>query len=355
MSVKSRRIALLLSPVLSSMTTADQPWIKVVDTHPNSPIGTIGLAGSATGENPIHVVGDLPEISGGVWVDVGAAAKLGFRIRTTWRVVNTHCCWWDGGGDGFAFAVQGEGMNVASGAGHTVGLASVDRGFAVMVRRYFGTEVVGCGEGSFSFASYCPGFHQIAAPDIADSTMQAWELRMRDGRLDLLRDDAMLTSWKVDEQSLTGDLKTAYVGITAANGGSIGVYDLHRFEVWVLDCNGNLIPDSEDIAAGTLPDVNNNGVPDACELQDCDHDGILDSDAIAAGAPDQDRNGIPDSCECLGDVTHNGTVDGTDLAAILGSWGTLGNGEFATDRNADGTVNGLDLAIVLGGWGACGN
>jgi len=58
---------------------------------------------------------------------------------------------------------------------------------------------------------------------------------------------------------------------------------------------------------------------------------------------------------CPGDVTENGHVDGTDLAALLGAWGTPGLGEFVTDLNADGFVNGADLGILLASWGPCSN
>ena len=56
---------------------------------------------------------------------------------------------------------------------------------------------------------------------------------------------------------------------------------------------------------------------------------------------------------CAGDVTGNGAVDGVDLAAVLGAWGTDGGGEFPCDVDHDGIVNGADLAQVLGSWGAC--
>ena len=57
---------------------------------------------------------------------------------------------------------------------------------------------------------------------------------------------------------------------------------------------------------------------------------------------------------CDGDITHNGTVDGVDLALILATWGTNGaQGGLYCDVNHDGIVNGSDLAIVLGAWGPC--
>ena len=46
------------------------------------------------------------------------------------------------------------------------------------------------------------------------------------------------------------------------------------------------------------------------------------------------------------DLDGNGTVDGADLAILLGQWGASGN----ADINGDGVVNGADLALLLGAW-----
>ena len=56
--------------------------------------------------------------------------------------------------------------------------------------------------------------------------------------------------------------------------------------------------------------------------------------------------------QCPADVNHDHSVDGTDLTAILSTWGTNG-GSAGGDINGDGTVSGLDLAFVLSGWGIC--
>ena len=56
--------------------------------------------------------------------------------------------------------------------------------------------------------------------------------------------------------------------------------------------------------------------------------------------------------QCPADVNHDFNVDGTDLTAILSTWGTDG-GSAGGDINSDGIVNGLDLAFVLSGWGIC--
>ena len=97
----------------------------------------------------------------------------------------------------------------------------------------------------------------------------------------------------------------------------------------LVDCNGNFVQDSEDIAAGTssdcdldgvpdecgfapgASDCDQNGTPDICEL-DCDLDGVPDACAIAANqVPDCDLNGVPDSCDFAagGDQDGNGILD----------------------------------------------
>ena len=54
---------------------------------------------------------------------------------------------------------------------------------------------------------------------------------------------------------------------------------------------------------------------------------------------------------CPADVTLDGVVDASDLALLLGAWGTSGT---AADLDHDGSVSAGDLAILLGAWGPCG-
>jgi len=51
------------------------------------------------------------------------------------------------------------------------------------------------------------------------------------------------------------------------------------------------------------------------------------------------------------DLNCDGTVDGNDLAIILGGWGPCEPPPCLADINDDGVVDGNDLAIVLGAWG----
>ena len=64
------------------------------------------------------------------------------------------------------------------------------------------------------------------------------------------------------------------------NADDIAVVDMGADEL-NPDCNGNGVPDSEDIGLGTSSDCNSNGWPDECDLAfgnalDADYDGILD-------------------------------------------------------------------------------
>ena len=90
---------------------------------------------------------------------------------------------------------------------------------------------------------------------------------------------------------------------------------------------------------------------------DCNQDGVVDFGQILAGQlADVNGNGVPDSCDpipCLADVNNSGAVNGVDLAAVLGAWGTDGQAEGDADITNDGIVDGEDLAYVLSGWGPC--
>ena len=82
------------------------------------------------------------------------------------------------------------------------------------------------------------------------------------------------------------------------------------------DCNENGVPDTCDIADGTVADCNGNSIPDACELasNDCNSNGTPDDCELASGAAsDCNANGIPDACEIARgtefDIDGNGVPD----------------------------------------------
>jgi len=85
-----------------------------------------------------------------------------------------------------------------------------------------------------------------------------------------------------------------------------------------LDCNENEIPDSCDIDdGGGSSDVNGNTVPDECET-DCNKNGLPDSYEVAQGTvADCNGNDIPDTCDIASgfdpDCNENSVPDSCDI------------------------------------------
>lgn len=82
------------------------------------------------------------------------------------------------------------------------------------------------------------------------------------------------------------------------------------------DCNANGIADTDEIAAGDVADCDADGVPDACAIAsgtraDCNANGVPDRCDIASGASaDCDVNGVPDECEP--DTDQDGVINACD-------------------------------------------
>jgi len=90
------------------------------------------------------------------------------------------------------------------------------------------------------------------------------------------------------------------------------------------DCTNNQLPDADDIALGAL-DLDDNNVPDSCEVAPCQ------------GPPDTDGDGIGDACDncpAVVNLTQNdadldGVGDACDNCFVRAN-------VFQTDRDADG-------------------
>ena len=114
------------------------------------------------------------------------------------------------------------------------------------------------------------------------------------------------------------------------------------------DCNGNGIPDLQDIANGTSQDCGGEGIPDECE-PDCDGNGVADSCDILAGAADCTGNGIPDACEP--DCDASGVADSCEIAGGL-SLDCDGDGEpdsCEEDCNGNSVPDDCEAVPVLAG------
>ena len=85
-----------------------------------------------------------------------------------------------------------------------------------------------------------------------------------------------------------------------------------------VDCNGNGVPDEQDIAEGLSADCDGNGYPDECD-RDCNDNAIPDACEIADGtARNLNGNGMPDECEphLFGDLDFDGDIDLADYLAF---------------------------------------
>ena len=89
---------------------------------------------------------------------------------------------------------------------------------------------------------------------------------------------------------------------------------------------------------------------------DADGDGVPDvvDNCVAAPNSDQvdsDGDGIGDVCDgASADLNGDGSVDGTDLGQLLGSWGACRG--CPADLDANGQVDGGDVGALLSAWTA---
>ncbi len=82
---------------------------------------------------------------------------------------------------------------------------------------------------------------------------------------------------------------------------------------FAADCNGNQVPDADDISGGTSTDVNNNGTPDDCELiGDMNCDGSVDFGDINVFV-DILVNGLTPCDPDRADVNGDGSIDFGDI------------------------------------------
>lgn len=153
------------------------------------------------------------------------------------------------------------------------------------------------------------------------------------------------------------------------------IVDMGAYEfVQVLDCNGNGIPDWQEVRDGTARDCNGNGVPDECDIvvsllglqvsKDCNANGVPDECDLGDGTSlDCQPNQIPDECDIASGLSHDcvglsgstGLEDGIPdecqpdpLGTIIsrwvdaeGGWNTAANWcpDLVPDNNENATFN----------------
>ena len=92
------------------------------------------------------------------------------------------------------------------------------------------------------------------------------------------------------------------------------------------DCNANGIPDAVEIGLGILEDSDGDGLPDVCEV-DCDGNGLPDRFEISLD-PDLDKDGNMVLDACQPDCNGNGVADAVEI-----------NAEMTLDRSRDGRID----------------
>jgi hypothetical protein len=70
-----------------------------------------------------------------------------------------------------------------------------------------------------------------------------------------------------------------------------------------------------------------------------------------AGEETVDLDSVVLRTACPADLNGDGMVDASDLAILLGAWGSTT--DITADLNGDSAIDASDLAFVLGAWGPC--
>ena len=126
-----------------------------------------------------------------------------------------------------------------------------------------------------------------------------------------------------------------------------------------------------EFGSPAAPDCNANGISDRCDIvdcpletpgcDDCNQNAIPDEcDIASGGSKDENANGIPDECDidcddCPTDIDGSGDTGPSDLATLLGCWGTFAHDSVCVclDANDDDDIGPFDLATLLASWGPC--
>lgn len=115
------------------------------------------------------------------------------------------------------------------------------------------------------------------------------------------------------------------------------------------DCNGNGIPDPDEIAAvGDSGDCNGNGIIDWCDINK------IFPPALGPFSKDNNHDGIPDECAspvCRGDWDGNHVIEPADVSLFISQWfEDTQSGALRTDFDLNLRIQPADVALFVGVW-----
>ena len=215
------------------------------------------------------------------------------------------------------------------------GMRILDSSPTVSHCRFVGNTATGSGVGGGMFSSG-------GSPAVSNCTFSGNAAGLGGGLLNLGFDSCMTVT------------DCTFNGNTANFGG--GMLNLGVSACMTVS-NCTLSGNTVNVAGGGL--YNTGGSPTVGNCQICDNT----PDQVSGPYTDGGGNLIADECPLciLADLSGNGVVDATDLAILLGNWGSCDDpcepGDpahtCAADFSGDCIVDAADLAMLLGAWGMC--
>ncbi len=113
------------------------------------------------------------------------------------------------------------------------------------------------------------------------------------------------------------------------------------------------LPDCGEPAAGSCTE--SRGTPSCADAECCELVCAVDPfccatmwDVLCVAATEEHCG------PCIGDLNHDGTVDGADQGLLFAAWGPQSpTFVHPADLNADGIVDGKDFGLLMANWGGC--
>lgn len=186
------------------------------------------------------------------------------------------------------------------------------------------------GAGELQLAAAASGNYLLAWTAGANVNSIFYAISDRQGQIQLMPTEATIGSTGIYQKLQIRPLSGGRAALVAQynEGTNSTITEIVVGMPTATDCNGNGVPDADEIASGAVLDCNGNGVPDTCEI-------------VSGLVADKNENGIPDSCEApiTDDCNRNGISDAIELR--------LGFGDVNENGVLDDCESGVRIRSVL--------